>query len=169
MQVRVEQVGGAELARDLAKAPETIRATIAKEAFAIGSRAVRYIRQAYRTTASATSTARRTGQLASSYAHDVKREARDVELSVGAIKPSAGGQVPIHARVHEGFDFAGNRVERFIIKPKNKARLAFNIPGVGWRSASQVILKPRPALEPTSPAIIKALEDAAGKAAADAL
>lgn len=179
MQIHVEQVGATELARDLAKAPAAIRDQIAKDAYAVGQRAVRYIRSIFRSEGGPTSTWRRSGQLAASYDSKVDREATDVTLTVGAIKPTDAGQVPLQARIQEGFDFAGNKVSRFVITPKKPGGwLTFPIRQGGglavsniirWARVRRVVLIPRPALEPTSPAIIAALEDVAGQAAANAL
>lgn len=58
----------------------------------------------------------RTGALWRSYAHLVTDSPEDVTLAVGAIQP-VGGEIPLHARIHEGYDSSGNQVAQFVIKP----------------------------------------------------
>ena len=178
MKIVVEETGSHALIEALRVAPEKIRRGVAREAFKIGARAVELIKRQYRTTASATSTARRSGRLVRSYDHKVARDAGDVTLVVGAIRPTDQGQVPIHARVHEGFDASGNRVEQFIIRAKNAPYLHFPIRSggglsvksiAGWVKVKQVILRPRPALEPISDNLSRTLTEAAASVVADAL
>ena len=178
MQIEVRQEGAEPVIRHLREAPTTIRDALAKEAFAIVARAVRYIKDVYRSRGGPDSTWVRSAQLRNSYSQRVDRDGGDVVLNVGAIQPTDNGQVPIQARVQEGFDAAGNRVAQFVITPKKGNYLTFPIRDggglaassiIGWVRVKRVVLRPRPALEPTSPAILQALTDRAGQVVADAL
>ena len=178
MKVTAQQIGAEDLLRDLAAAPEKIRRDWAKQSAILGAQAVERIKAEFRTTASDTSTAVRSGQLRRSYAFDVKRTSDGAELTVGAIRPTASGQVPIHARVHEGYDAQGNRVSQFIIRPKNGAWLTFPIRRgaglaksniAGWVRTKQVTLRPRPALEPVGKQLLDKLQAAGLQVVGDAL
>jgi hypothetical protein len=58
----------------------------------------------------------RTGALWRSYAHLVTESPDNVTLAVGAIQP-VGGEIPMHARIHEGYNASGQQVGQFVIKP----------------------------------------------------
>ena len=75
---------------------------------------------------------RRTGRLRGSITQDVKIEGNKV---VGTI-----GTDVVYGRIHE---LGG------VIKPKKAKLLRFRIPGVGWRSAKEVIMPARPFLRPS--------------------
>ena len=178
MKVTVQQIGADALIRDLRAAPRAIRSGWGREAAVLGARAVELIKAEYRMTASDTSTAVRSGQLRRSYAFDVQRTGEGVELSVGVIRPTAAGQVPLHARVHEGFDRQGNRVSQFVIRPRNAAWLTFPIRSGGglakstivrWVRTKQVVLRPRPALEPVGKLLLEQMQAAGLRVVGDAL
>lgn len=124
-----------------------------------GNKAVQWARVAYRRGASATSTAVRSGRLLRSYSHEVRDLGRrGFELDYGPIR-AASGEVVKHARIHEGYDAAGNRVSQFVIRPRKGTYGRFPIRSgggmskagiVGWRTYTRerpVILKPRPTFE----------------------
>lgn len=129
-----------------------------------GNKAVQWARVTYRRGASATSTAVRSGRLLRSYSHEVRDLGRrGFELDYGPIR-AASGEVVKHARIHEGYDAAGNRVSQFVIRPRNKKALRFPIYKAGragkgvkggmakkniekWVFATKVVLKPRPTFE----------------------
>jgi hypothetical protein len=135
----------------------------------VGAASVSTIRRDFRRGGTTpTRTAVRSGRLFNSYGHEVKPDgASKFRLGIGAIKPSDGGKVPIHARVHEGYDAQGNRVAQFIIRAKSGKLLTFPIFSgggqaraniTGWVSTKQVILKPRPSLDTiakTAPAAVQ--------------
>lgn len=178
MKVTAHQVGADALIRDLRAAAGTIRSGWAKECARLGAGAVERIKAEFRTTASETSTAVRSGQLRRSYDFRVQRTGDGVELTVGAIRPTAAGQVPLHARVHEGYDRQGNRVAQFIIRPRNAAWLTFPIRRggglatsniVGWVRTKAVRLVPRPALEPVGKQLVEQMQAAGLRVVGDAL
>jgi hypothetical protein len=140
---------------------------LAREANAAGAAAVQFARENFLTGGTtATRTAVRSGRRLRSYGHAVAKRSDGVVLDYGPIR-AAGGVVPIHVRVHEGFDQAGNRVDQFVIRPKNKpyGRFPLRVGGglakggiVGWRTYTRerpVILRPRP----TFPAVQSRLEN----------
>ena len=102
--------GADEALAALGGARDKIRAGWAEASEKVGERQVRRIRREFRTTKSSTSTQRQTGALVRSYGSEVKQTQQGVELSIGAIFPSEKGRVPLHARVHEGYNSAGQRV-----------------------------------------------------------
>ncbi|MGE0289034.1 MAG: hypothetical protein AB7I42_23085 [Bradyrhizobium sp.] len=177
MKVTIHENGARELIAALAIAPEKIRRNVAREAFKVGTRAVELMKRAYRTTGGEDSTWVRSGRLRRSYDAQIARDGGDVTLTVGAIKPTDQGQVPLHARVQEGYDARGNRVEQFIIRAK-QGYLTFPIRSggglgarsiVGWVRVKQVTLKPRPAIEPVRENLERALTQETANAVADAL
>lgn len=176
MRVDIQETGSRELAAALKAAPEKLRRGIAQAVYATGSRAVAHIKRRYRTSGGADSTWRRSGRLVNSYAHEVKRVGRDITLDIGAIRPTDQGQVPIHARVHEGIDAQGNRVDEFIIRPVRAPYLHFPIRQhgglssgniTGWVRTTEVRLKPRPALEPIRENVARQLLEDAERVVAD--
>lgn len=150
--------GATEVLRVLGGAKDEIRKGWKAAADQVGVTEVRRIRREFRTVRSATSTGVQSGALRRSYGHAVKERPDGIDLEIGAIAP-VSGRVPLHARVHEGYDAFGNRVSRFVIKPKNKPYLHFPIFGgggrttalkniTGWvRTKGPIILKPRPSLD----------------------
>jgi len=132
----------------------------------VGAEAVQYAKVTFRRGGTTkTATAVRSGRLVNSYGYQVHdRGPRGFELDYGPIKASRG-EVVTHARVHEGYNAAGNKVEQFVIRPKagKVGRFPLRRGGglskgsiVGWRTythANPVILKPRP----TFPAVTRVL------------
>lgn len=121
-----------------------------------GNKAVQFARSTFRRGASATSTAVRSGRLLRSYGHEVRDVGRrGFELDYGPIR-SQGGDVVKHARIHEGYNAAGEKVSQFVIRPRKGrfGRFPVRVGGglakggiVGWRTYTRenpVILRPRP-------------------------
>ena len=166
--------GAGEALAALSGAKDKIREGWAEASFKVGATQVRRIRREFRTTRSSTSTGVQTGALRRSYAHEVKRTAQGVELSIGAIKPTQKGRVPLHARVHEGFDASGNRVSKFIIKSKKpggflvfpiRAGDGIGVAGItGWvRTKGPIKLRPRPSLDAVARDAPKEIQDRAAR------
>lgn len=127
-----------------------------REAEQAGNEAVQFARKTFLTGGTTpTRTAVRSGRRLRSYAHKVTKSGDRILLDYGPIR-ATGGLVPIHVRVHEGFDRGGNRVDQFVIRPKRGAYGRFPIRQggglakgniVGWRTYTRekpVILRPRP-------------------------
>lgn len=173
MKVAVSLNGAGPMIRALDGAEAKIHRGWKQGAYAVGQRAVTLIQREYRTGGTdAKRTAVRSGKLRASYAHEVADTHNGVDLAIGAIKPTEKGAVPLHARVHEGFDARGNRVSRFVIEPKRGKYLTFPIRQggglaktgiVGWVRVKRVILKPRPAIEPVGKDVPAALKVVCGK------
>lgn len=142
------------------------RREMKREANEAGAQAVQFARSTFLTGGTTpTRTAVRSGRRLRSYGHRVGEHGGGLFLDYGAIR-ATGGLVPIHVRVHEGFDAGGNRVSQFVIRPKRKAYGRFPLRRggglskagiVGWRTYTRekpVILRPRP----TFPAVQERLE-----------
>lgn len=142
------------------------RRELMRETNEAGAQAVQYARETFLTGGTtSTRTAVRSGRRLRSYAHRVSEQGKSILLDYGPIR-ATGGEVPIHVRVHEGFDAGGNRVAQFVIGPKNGKVGRFPIRSggglakgniVGWRTYTRerpVILRPRP----TFPAVQARLE-----------
>jgi len=123
-------------------------------------------------------TAVRSGARVRSYDSAISDDSNGVTLTFGAIRPGRDGQVPLHVRVHEGYNFQGVQVARFVIRAKNAKFLTFPVRAgggfarggiVGWASKREVILTPTPVVEPIGRQIPGALEITCGKVFVDAL
>lgn len=181
MKVAAQLIGAdAEIVR-LRRAPEVMRREWASELFAIGKRAVTLMKAARaqmpRPKDPSQTFARRSGNLIRSYDHRVEEARQGIYLTVGAIKPTDAGRVPIQARVHEGFTAAGNKTSLWVIRPRNKAWLVFPIRQggglaksniVSWVKTKRVTFKPTPVVGPVGEQIPAAIQDRCGKAFADA-
>lgn len=152
-----------DLIRRLQGAREGWKREIKRELAASGRDAVRFARETFMTGGTtAWRTAVRSGRRRRAYAHKTYESNGRPALDYGPIR-SAGGEVPLHARVHEGYDAEGRKVDRFVIRPRKGKFGRFPIRSggglakggiVGWRTytaARPVILKPRP----TFPAVEK--------------
>jgi hypothetical protein len=178
VKVAVAQVGAGDVIRALQRAVSDVPKQMAEAAFTIGAKAVEEIKREYRSTGSRTSTWVRSGQLRRSYAHTVKRTGSAVTMEVGAIRPTAGGKIPLHAHIHEGIDAQGNRVNRWVIRPTVKPYLVFPIRRggglaksniIGWVKTRQVVIYPRPALDPVGRKLVDQLQARGLQVVKDAL
>lgn len=181
MNARVVLEGSREEIGRLNGAGDRMRRGAGQLAFRTGATAVERVkRDLLSGPTSATQTEVRSGQRRRSYDHRVGNVPNGVALDIGAINPGAGGKIPIQSRVFEGFDAAGNRVSKFVIKSKTPGgRLGpFPIrrgPGlakgniVGWARPLSVTLYPRPTLPLVEKIVTPILESEFPKVFRDAV
>lgn len=153
MEIQVDASQVLAKAGVLARASDRLIGELERVGTERGSDAVRFIQRKFRTGApytTETRTARRTGGLYDSYDSEVvpvRGTRRGIDLRIGLIKPGESDDVLRRGRIHEGYDAAGNRVDEFVITPRNSEYLLFQLPpelGGGWRRVKKVVLKARP-------------------------
>lgn len=175
MKLEVSLNGAAPVIRALNGAATKIHAGWKREAYTVGARAVQLMKEKRRNMPRPNNPgnfAVRSGVLIRSYHHNVDDTSGGVTLSVGAIKPSEKGQVPLHARVHEGFDRSGGKVSLWVIRPRQKPYLWFPVRRggglavsniVAWVRTKRVAYRPTPVVEPVGKDIPAALRVRCGE------
>ena len=167
---------GSIIARRLQNGSGAFPLNLERQLTAVGSEGTQHARSTFLTGGTtSTRTAVRSGTRLRSYTHRIKQRRGGAVMDWGPIRAS-GGKVPIHLRVHEGFDAAGNRVSQFIIKPKQGAFGRFPIRKggglsaggiVGWRTytrSNPVVLRPRPTFDAMEPWFAQRIPGAVNRA-----
>lgn len=152
---------------------DTLRQGIGRALNALGAGAVAYARSEFlQGGPSPTRTAVRSGQRRASYGHKLRRVGTNWELDYGPIRAS-GGVVPVHVRMLEGFDAAGNEFDRMVIRPRKGKYLTFPLRNggglakrniAGWRRVKQVVFKPRKTFPAIRAKLTREIPEAIGKA-----
>jgi hypothetical protein len=178
MQIQVDASEIQAEASLLKSAPQRFFLLLEKELTRIGEKGVSVAKSYRRGGTTATKTAVRTGRALGSYGQRIKREGDGFVQDIGAIISEGSRStgltgVPLHVRMLEGIDAAGNSFETMIIRAKNKPYLVFPIRQggglarkniTGWVSKKQITYRARPSLPYVAKAIAPMLQEAPGKA-----